>query len=88
MQDQQNDADILDICPVDILSCYWEPNNGILMLRITGLNGLGEDVINTEYVKFDYPDIFALFLIGTSIGVKNPGITATCGRLKNGGIGL
>ena len=44
-QDQKNDSDALDIYPVDIISCYWKPNNGMLMLRITGLNGLGEDVI-------------------------------------------
>ena len=69
-QDQQNDADVLDICPVDILSYYWKPNNGMLILRITGLNGLCEDVIKTEDVKVDYPDALDLVLIGTSIGVK------------------
>ena len=24
VHDQQNDADKLDICPIDILSCYWK----------------------------------------------------------------
>ena len=59
-QDQKNDSDVLGIYMVDIIACYWKPNNGMLMLRITGLNGLGEDVIKAEYVKVDYPDALAL----------------------------
>ena len=70
VQDQKNDADVLDICPVYILSCYWKPNNGMLMLQITGLDGIGEDVIKAEDVKVDYSDALALFLIVTSVGVK------------------
>ena len=27
VQYQQNDADKLDICPIDILSCYWKCSN-------------------------------------------------------------
>ena len=72
-QDQNNDSEVLDIYSVYIISCYWKPNNGMLMLRITGLNGLGEDLIKAEYVKVDYPDALALYLKGTSIGVKIPG---------------
>ena len=87
-QDKMNDSDILDIYMVDIIACYWKPNNGMLMLRITGLNGLGEDVIKAEYVKVDYPDALDLYLIGTSIGVKNTGRTATFGRLNIGGVGM
>ena len=45
VQDQQNDADVIDIFPIDILSCCWKPNSGKLMLQITGLNGLSEDVV-------------------------------------------
>ena len=45
VQDQQNDADKLDIFLIDILSCYCKPNSGKLMLRITRWNGLGEDVL-------------------------------------------
>ena len=26
-QDQKNDSDVLDIYPVDIIPCYWKPNN-------------------------------------------------------------
>ena len=87
-QDQQNDAGVLDICPTDIISCYWKPNNRMLMLRITGLNRLGEHVMKAEDVKVDYPYTLALLLIGMIIGVKKPGRTATFGRLKNGGNGL
>ena len=87
-QDQKNDSDVLDIYPVDIISCYWKPNNGMLMLRITGLNGLGEDLIKAEYVKVYYPDALALYLKGTSIGVKNSRRTAISGRINIGGVGL
>ena len=69
-QNQQNDADVLEICPVDILSCYWKPNNGMLVLRITGLNGPGEDLIKAEDVKVGYTYALSLYLIGTSIGMK------------------
>ena len=30
------------------------------MLRIPGLDGIGEDMIETEYVKVDYPETLAL----------------------------
>ena len=69
-QDQKNDFEVLDIYPVDVISCYWKPSNGVLMLWITRLNGIGEDIIKSEYVKVDYPDAIALYFIGTSIGVK------------------
>ena len=58
------------------------------MLQMTGLNRLSEDLVEAEDVKVDYPDTLALLIIGMIIGVKNPGRTATFGRLKNGGIGL
>ena len=87
-QDQKNDSDVLYIYLVENIACYWKHNNGILMLRITGLNGLGEDLIKAEYVKVYYPDTLALYLIGMSIGVKNTGRTATFGRISIGGVGL
>ena len=40
------------------------------MLRITGFNGLGEDVVKADDVKVDYTNALYLYLIGTSIGVK------------------
>ena len=40
------------------------------MLQITGLNGISEDVVEADDVKFDYPDTLAFYLLGTSIGVK------------------
>ena len=42
----------------------------MLMLRITGLNGLGEDLVKAEYVRVEYLYALDLYLIGTSIGVK------------------
>ena len=70
VHDQKNYADELDICPIDILLCYWKSATEKLMLRITGLNGISEDVVEADDVKFDYPDTLALYLLGTSIGVK------------------
>ena len=70
VQDQQNDADKLDICPIYLLSCYWKSSNGKLMLSINGLNGISEDTVEADDVKIDYPYTLALYLIGTSIGVK------------------
>ena len=60
MHDQQNDAGKLDICPIYILSCYWKFTTGKLMLQITGLGGLSEDVVESDDVNIDYPDTLAL----------------------------
>ena len=65
-----NYADKFDICPIDILSCYWKYSNGKIMLWITGLDGIGEYTVEAEYVKIYYPDTLTLYLIGTRIGVK------------------
>ena len=65
-----NDAYKLDICPIDILSCYWKSSNGTLMLQITGLDGIGEDTVEADDMKIYYPDTLTLYLIGTSMGVK------------------
>ena len=70
VQDQINDYDKLDICPIDVLLCYWKSLNGNLMLRINGLGVLGEDTVKADDVKIYYPYTLALYLIGTSIGVK------------------
>ena len=67
---QQNDTDELGICLIDIISCYWKCNSGKLMLRITGLNGIGEYVFEAKDVKVYYTDTLDLKLIGNSIGVK------------------
>ena len=55
VQYQLNDADVLDIRPVNILSCYWKPNNGKLMLRITGLDGQREYMMKAEDMRVDHP---------------------------------
>ena len=70
MQDQLNDADTFDIFLVDILPCYWNPDDGKLMLWITGLSGLGEDVMKAEDMKFYYSDTLVLFILRTRIGVN------------------
>ena len=70
VQYHQNDYEKLDICLIDILSCYWKSSNGKLMLQITGLNEICEDGVEADDVKIDYPDTISLYLIGNSIGVK------------------
>ena len=40
------------------------------MLQIPGFDGICEDVVEANNVKVEYPDTLALYLIGTSIGVK------------------
>ena len=60
VQDQQNDADELEISPIDILQYYWKSTNGKLMLRKTRLNGLSEDLVEADNVNIDYPDTLAL----------------------------
>ena len=70
MHDHQNNADELDILLIDILSCYWKFSNGKLMLRITGLNGLSEYVVDSDDVNIEYPYSLAFYLLVTSIGVK------------------
>ena len=62
VKDQQKDANKLDICRIDILSCYQKYYNGKLMLRITGLNALREDVVEANDVNIDYPYKISLYL--------------------------
>ena len=40
------------------------------MLLLTGLNGIGEYTVEADNAKIEYPYTLALYLIGTSIGVK------------------
>ena len=70
VQDQLNDADVLDIFPVDILWCYWKPDDGKLMLRITGFPGLGEYTMKDEDMMVDYPYNRTLFLLNPIIGLE------------------
>ena len=70
VQYQQNDADELDICPIDILLFYWKSYNCKIMLRITGSSGLCEDTLEANDFKIYYPDILSLYLIVTIIGVN------------------
>ena len=40
------------------------------MLQINGLDGLGEYTVEADDVNINYSDTLALYLIGTSVGVK------------------
>ena len=48
VQDQLNDADKLDICPVNILLCYWRPEDGKIIFRTTGLYGLSDEPMESN----------------------------------------
>ena len=41
------------------------------MVKVTGLHGLGDHNFEAEYVNIDYPETLALYIIGSSIGVKS-----------------
>ena len=70
VQDQLNYAGKLDICPVDILSCYWRPEDGMLMLRTTGLYGLSDEPMDADNFRVYYLDNLALFILKSRIGLK------------------
>ena len=53
VQDQYNDYYKLDICLIDILSCYWKFSNDKLMMRITGLDRIVEDTEESNDVTID-----------------------------------
>ena len=40
------------------------------MLWITGLTGLSEDAVEADDLNIDYPDILALYLLGTITGAN------------------
>ena len=63
MQDHINDADKLDICPVDNLSYYWKPEYGMLMLRTT-------ETMDADTFWVNYADDLAIFILKLRIGLK------------------
>ena len=40
------------------------------MAKVTGLHGLGDESVEADDVKIDYPETLALYLLGNCIGVK------------------
>ena len=71
VQYQMNDADKSDICEIDIISHYWESNNGNLMVKVSGLYGIGDDTVEAEYVNIDYPYTLEPYILGSSIWEKS-----------------
>ena len=45
VQDQLNDAEKYDIRAIDILLYYWKYRSGNLMVKVTGLHGLGKEEV-------------------------------------------
>ena len=70
VQYQLNDAEKLEIYPVDILSYYWRPVDGVLMLKTTGLYKLSDETMDDDMFRVDYTDDLALFILKTRIGLK------------------
>ena len=70
-QYQFNGADKYYISEIDIILNYCKYINGTLVVKFTGLHVLGNYSIKMEYVNIDYPDTLALYIIGSSIGVKS-----------------
>ena len=60
VQYQLNDADKYDITSRDIILNRWKYINGKLMVKVTGLHGLGYDTVDARDVNIDYPDTLAL----------------------------
>ena len=40
------------------------------MVKVTGLYGLGDEVVEADDVNIDYPDTLALYLMGSCIGAE------------------
>ena len=53
MKDQLNDSDKYDIRAIHILSHYHKFVSGKLMVKVTGLHGLGDDKIKVDDVNID-----------------------------------
>ena len=60
VQDQLNDSDKPDISAIDILSHYQKYYSGKLMVKVTGLYGIGNEAVEAGDVKIDYPDTLVL----------------------------
>ena len=84
VQYQIKDANKYDISDIYILSHYWKPSTGTLMVRVNGLYTLGDYVVKSEDVKVEYPDTLSLYMIRSSICVKSSQNSAFPGRPKFG----
>ena len=52
-QEQLNDADKSEISAIDILLHYWKYASGNLMVKVTGLHGLGDETVESDDAKIN-----------------------------------
>ena len=71
MQDKLNDAEKYYISAIYILSYYWKYATGNMMVKVAGLHELGDEKVEAEDVKIDYPYTLAIYLMVSCIGVKS-----------------
>ena len=71
VQDRLNYADKSDLNEIDIMLHYWKQSNDMLMVRVTGWYIQSDDFVKAEYVKVDYTETLALYMIRSCIGVKS-----------------
>ena len=43
-----------DISDIDIISHYWWGNGSKMAVKVTGLYTIGDEVVESEDMKFDY----------------------------------
>ena len=46
VKDQLNDSDKSDMSVIDIISLYWKSASRKLIVKVTGLHGLGGEAVN------------------------------------------
>ena len=71
VQDQLNDDDKYDKSAIYIIQHCWKSTGEKVMVKVTGLHGLGKEEVENEYVNIEYPDTLALYFMGSCIEVKS-----------------
>ena len=48
---------------------YWKSASGKLMVKVTELHGIGDEVVEADDVNINYPETLVLYIMGSCIGV-------------------
>ena len=48
---------------------YWKSASGKLMVKVTELHGIGDEVVEADDVNISYPETLVLYIMGSCIGV-------------------
>ena len=70
VQDQLKNTDEIYHSPVEILSYYWIPEDGMLMLKTSEIYGLDEDMQEADTFLWDYAVYLTFLILRTTIGLK------------------